>query len=78
MFGEEFDWPCDFLDAPAGAPPPKYGVLGRAGFAGEFKVCTDDEFLTLQRSYRHRPWWYRLARSLWPDRAVPHPANKPL
>jgi hypothetical protein len=76
-FEEEFDWPCEFLDTPAGTPR-KYGVLGRAGFARAFKACTDDKYLTLQRNYRHRPWWYRLARSLWPDWAVYHSADQPL
>lgn len=76
--GEEFTWPCDFLVTPAPsltalhesqgrASLSEYAVLGRAGFLSAFTCCIDNEYLTLTRRNTHRPWWYRLARRLWPD-----------
>ncbi len=85
--GEEFDWPCDFLDSPAppGAPrtsgqirPGELPVLGRAGFLVAFAIAIDGDFLTVRRRYRDRPWWYRLGRVLLPDLARHRSLDKPL
>ncbi len=61
LFGEEFDWPCDFLDSPPGAGPSvrEYAVIRRAGFLGDFRFCLDDRWLTLARRRGALPWWRR-------------------
>jgi hypothetical protein len=73
MFGEEFHWPCDFLDVPAGPIRP-YAVLGRTGLISAFKVCITEPFVTIARRRDHLPWWRRLV----PRRAVEHPDDVPL
>jgi hypothetical protein len=76
LFGEEFDWPCDFLDAPPHTAPivRAYGVLGRAGFLGAFRFCLDDRWLTLARRRGALPWW----RLLLPRFAREHAPDLPL
>ncbi len=85
--GEEFDWPCDFLDSPAPPTTPRTAgqirpgelpVLGRAGFLAAFAIAIDGDCLTVRRRYADRPWWYRLGRSLLPDLARPRSVNEPL
>jgi hypothetical protein len=83
LFGEDFLWPCDFLDAPPsqGAPSAttrRHAVLGRAGFLAAFHLCMDEDFLTLQRRLNHKPWWFRLARPLLPPWVVSHAVDAPL
>lgn len=62
--GEEFDWPCDFIQSPRPATPERSSptasrllpVLGRAGFQKDYAVCVDDEYLTLSRLGPWRRW----------------------
>jgi hypothetical protein len=76
IFGEEFHWPCDFLDEAAGATRG-YAVLGRAGLIQALKVCITDPFVTIARRLDHLPWWKRLALLL-PRPTPEHPADVPL
>ncbi len=76
IFGEEFHWPCDFLDEAPGSMRD-YAVLGRAGLIDAFKVCIAAPFVTIARRLGHLPWWLRLAH-LVPRPAPEHPADVPL
>ncbi len=85
--GEEFDWPCDFLDSPAPPATPRTAgqirpgelpVLGRAGFLTAFAIAIDGDYLTVRRRHADRPWWYRLGRSLLPDLTRHRSLDKPL
>jgi hypothetical protein len=85
--GEEFDWPCDFLELPAQLPAalpqsPRHRqaravpVLGRAGFLAAFAIYINGDCLLIHRRYTTRPWWYRLWKKLLPARA--HQVTDPL
>jgi hypothetical protein len=73
MFGEEFDWPCSFVEEARGTTQ-EYALLGRAGFISEFESCLTYPFVTIKRRLDRLPWWRRLI----PRRAVEHPADEPL
>ncbi len=77
LFGEDFTWPCDFIEA-SRSSDPKYGVVGRAGFLDAFHFCIKGKYLTLQRRLDDRPLWQRLLLSLLTFWTRTRPASQPL
>jgi hypothetical protein len=85
---EEFDWPCDFthsppvpssaLGGPSPSSPEPYGVLGRAGFLGEFAICIDSDYLTITRLGPVRKWWRRVRKHLGLHLRAEHPLDQAL
>src|SRR5262245_11782996 len=49
MFGEEFTWPCSFVDAQQPLSREPYAVLGRGGFLSCFNTCMKDPYVTIER-----------------------------
>jgi hypothetical protein len=78
IFGEDFTWPCRFLDSPPPASREAYGVIGRAGFLAAFHFCIKGAYLTLERRLDDRPLWQRLLLSLLPPWTRTHAADQPL
>jgi hypothetical protein len=78
LFGEDFTWPCDFVDSPRPTTQRPYGVIGRAGFLAAFHFCIKGDYLTLQRRLDGRPLWQRLLLCLLPAWTRTHPADQPL
>jgi hypothetical protein len=77
LFGEDFTWPCDFVEL-ARSTDLKYGVIGRAGFLDAFHFCIKGAYLTLERRLDDRPLWQRILLSLLPSWTRTHPADQPL
>jgi hypothetical protein len=64
--GQEHDWPCDFVDAPAVPRLPELPpVLGRAGFLGDYAVTIDSGYLIIVRLGPIRRWWRKRLHFLW-------------
>ena len=78
LFGEEFDWPCDFLESQVPANRQGYGVIGRAGFLAAVNFCIAPPFCSIERWRDHLPRWRRLLLRLVPTWAREHPADSPL
>jgi hypothetical protein len=78
IFGEDFAWPCDFVESQGPARVRSYGVLGRAGLIAAFNVCIKSPWLTLDRRRDHLPIWQRLLLALMPSWPREHPADQPL
>jgi len=81
--GRGYDWPCNFLQAPAvqgqglgGQELPP--VLGRAGFLEDFAFCLDDEHFTLTRQGTWRRWWRHRCSALWSSFGLLHEPTEPL
>lgn len=72
--GEDFTWPCEFVEN-TGQSVQRYGVLGRAGFLEDFHFCLRKPYFTLQR--RHNSLLRRLSAALTPW-AARHAADEPL
>jgi len=82
---EDFDWPCDFTQAPSSAlggtsptSPEPLPVLGRAGFLDEYAICIDSGYMTITRLGPVRKWWRRLCRRLSFRMGTVHPIHQPL
>jgi hypothetical protein len=78
LFGEDFAWPCDFVDSQRPTLQEPYGVIGRAGFLDAFHFCIKGKYLTLERRLDDRPLWQRILLCLLPSWTRTHPANEPL
>jgi hypothetical protein len=76
LFGEQFRWPCAFLDAAGPASREPYGVIGRIGFLASFNACIERPWCRVERRCDHLPFWRRLLARLTPSRL--HPYNVPL
>lgn len=59
MFGEEFSWPCGFIEAGAPGRIIEYGVLGRLGFALAFHGCLKYPYCQIERRTDQFPLWRR-------------------
>ena len=76
LFGEDFRWPCAFLDAGGPASQDPYGVIGRIGFLASFNACVERPWCRIERRSDHLPFWRRLLARLSPSRS--HPFDLPL
>ena len=75
LFGENFTWPCDFLDSAGPTSVKQYGVIGRAGFLDDFAFCLDRPYFTLRRRYSGWRW---LTAALLPPWTTRHEPDQPL
>jgi hypothetical protein len=71
VFGEDFVWPCDFLESAGPASAHPYGVIGRAGFLDVFTLCIEKPVFTLRR---RGSFWKRFLPPWTPK----HPIDQPL
>jgi hypothetical protein len=78
IFGDDFTWPCDFIESQG--PPGRLasGVLGREGLLAVFNVCIKAPWLTIERRRDHLPAWQRILLSLVPSFSREWPFDEPL
>jgi hypothetical protein len=76
LFGEEFTWPCAFIEVPNPAQTFNYGVIGRIGFLASFNACVVRPFCRIERRRDHLPFWRAVLAYLTPSRL--HDFDEPL
>lgn len=76
LFGEDFTWPCAFIDNRSPLSREPYGVIGGIGFLASFNTCVKRPYCTIEPRTEHLPFWRRILARF--SRSRLHPFNLPL
>src|SRR5205807_509423 len=68
LFGEQFRWPCLFLETTAPASQQPYALIGRIGFIASFNACVKRPWCCVERRSDHLPFWRRVLARLPPSK----------